>query len=64
MILAQREYKLFEEIRNNVLDEFKSLKKVSEEISVVDFIQSLSTCALENNYICPNIHEKYDLEII
>jgi DNA mismatch repair protein MutS len=62
-ILAQREYTLFEQIRQEILSYYPQIKKQSEEVAYIDFTQSLAISAIENTYVCPEIHAGYDLKI-
>lgn len=61
---ANREYEIFLEIRAEILDNFAEIKSVSDFVAKVDFLSCLSQLAYENNYIKPQISEKYDLKII
>lgn len=62
--LSSKEYDLFLYIRAEILNNFSEVKKVSEKISFIDFITSLSFVAYENNYSKPKITNNYELEII
>lgn len=62
--LFEREYELFWEICKEIGAGFLEVKKVSKNIATLDFLSNLSEIAYENNYIKPEIHEWYDLEIV
>jgi len=62
-LLAQREYEIFKDISNKILDKFKEIKKFSNFIWHLDFISSLWGVALDNNYTRPEIKDDYWLEI-
>lgn len=61
---SKREYDLFLDIREKILDSYIDIKNISEMWSNIDFITSLSIVAYENNYIKPNIWNNYDLKIV
>lgn len=61
--LYSREYELYGEIRNKVLDSFKDIKNLSRKVANIDMITSLSNVAYKNNYTRPTIGESYNLEI-
>ncbi|NVP17570.1 DNA mismatch repair protein MutS [Candidatus Gracilibacteria bacterium] len=61
---SKREYDLFLDIREKILDSYIDIKNISEMGSNIDFISSLSIVAYENNYVKPNISNKYDLKIV
>lgn len=63
-LLYEREYNLFKEVSNEILESFKEIKKISTNIANIDFISNLSQVAYENDYSKPLIWENYDLEII
>ncbi len=62
-ILSSLEYNLFSEIREKILNSFDDLREVSNNISNIDFITSLSKVAYKNNYSKPTISKKLDLQI-
>lgn len=64
MLLAQREYEIFLEVREKILWNFKQIKEFSNQIGYVDFICGLSTVAITNNYIKPEIHTGVELKIV
>lgn len=63
MIVAQKEYTLFEEIREKTLKSFHQLKQASANIAFIDFIQSLSSCSLEHRYVRPELYDGYEIKI-
>jgi DNA mismatch repair protein MutS len=61
---ATREYELFLEIREKILENFADIKKFAEISANVDFITSLSQIAYENSYTKPEITTNYNLKIL
>jgi len=61
--LSQREYEIFQEIREKILDWYSSIKNVSKDIAYIDFIISLSKVAYNNNYSKPKIYAWYNIDI-
>ena len=61
--LSEREYEIFCDIRETILDSFKSIKDLSKKTAFLDFGVSLSKVAYENNYCKPHIGKYYDLEV-
>lgn len=61
--LASREYEIFLNIREKILDSFVEVKEISEKIAFLDFMASLSEVAYLNNYTKPIITDGYDLSI-
>ena len=61
--LASREYEIFLNVREKILDSFAEVKKLSEKTAYIDFMSSLSNVAYLNNYSKPIITEVYDLNI-
>lgn len=62
--MAAREYELFLEIREEILWNYNSIKKVSDVSSNIDFLSSLSFVAYENDYIKPELSKNYSLNIV
>jgi len=62
-ILASLEYELFWKIRDSVLSNFDSIKKISFLSWYIDFASWLSEVAYRNNYCRPKITNKYELNI-
>jgi DNA mismatch repair protein MutS len=62
-LLYEKEYNLFKEISNEVLNSFKEIKEVSKNISNIDFLSNLSHIAYENNYIKPEISNNFEIDI-
>lgn len=60
---ASKEYEIFTDIREQVLDAFAPISQAGEQAAYIDFISSLSETAYKNNYNKPEIVEWYDLEI-
>ena len=55
--INETEYKIFEEIRNKVAENFSRVMSVSNIIAALDVIRSLAEIASTNNYIKPDINE-------
>ncbi len=62
-LLYQREYNVYREVCDQVLESFKPLKEVSNKVANLDFITNLAEVAYKNNYVKPKISKDYDLEI-
>jgi len=62
-ILSQLEYNLFLELREEILDKFDEIKKISKKWWYIDFGAGLAEVAYINNYSRPEINNKYSLEI-
>jgi len=61
---AEREYELFLDIREKILDNFNEIKEVSDNISYIDFIAWLSEVAYNSNYCKPELKDNYNLNIV
>jgi DNA mismatch repair protein MutS len=61
---AAREYELFLEIREKVLENLVDIRKFAEISANIDFLTSLSQVAYENGYKRPKITANYDLKIL
>jgi DNA mismatch repair protein MutS len=61
--LAEREYEIFLNVREKILEGFSDIKNLSEKISVIDFTSTNSFNAYKNNYCKPKISESYNLNI-
>jgi len=61
--LSLREYELFQEVRVEILNSYKQIKKLSDKISILDFEVSMANISYLNNYIRPKISKNYDLDI-
>jgi len=57
------EYSLFEDIRNRISNENERIKRSSEIIGKIDVLCSLAQVAEENNYVCPEVNEEYEIDI-
>lgn len=62
--MAEEEYRLFLDIREEIISEIWFFHKISKNISHIDFSSTLSSVAKSKNYIRPNLHEGFDVEII
>lgn len=63
-LLYEREYQLFGKIVSEIQENFSSLRKVSSQVAFLDYLTNLSYVAYENDYVKPEIHTWYDLEIV
>jgi len=61
---ASREYNIFLDIREKILDSYSVIKKTSDKSSNIDFLAWLATVAYNNNYIKPEITDKYNFEVV
>ena len=61
---AKKEYEIFLDIRENILEKFNVIKDVSEKTGYIDFIAWLSDLAYSSNYVKPEITENYDLKVV
>lgn len=61
--LYSREYEIFLNIREKILDNFAKIKQISEKTAFIDFTSCLAQVAYLNNYVCPEITNNYDLQI-
>lgn len=57
------EYKLFDEIRNAAAQETESIQENAQLISMLDCYQALAECAVDYNYIKPELNNSDILEI-
>lgn len=62
-LLVEREYQLFQGIREKVLNSFWLLKEESKKNGYLDFLCSLAEVAYDHNYVKPEMYEGYDLKI-
>ena len=58
------EYQLFDEIRNKVLEELLSIQEISDIISEIDILVSLTTLADKYHFIKPIFNDNHSVEII
>ncbi len=62
-ILSELEYNIFLNVRDEILDWFDDIKKISTKSGFIDFSTGLAEVAYKNNYSRPKISNKYDLKI-
>lgn len=62
--MANREYELFLELREHILDGFSDIKELSQKTANIDYIASLASVAYHNNYSRPQITPDYDIDIV
>ncbi|MBO6137483.1 MAG: DNA mismatch repair protein MutS [Lachnospiraceae bacterium] len=61
--LNQLEYVLFDEIRTSIASNVLRVQKTAAALAMLDFLQSLSYTAEQNNYVRPSINENGVLKI-
>ncbi|MCP4522827.1 MAG: DNA mismatch repair protein MutS [Candidatus Gracilibacteria bacterium] len=61
--LSSREYEIFTEVRESVLEGFDAIKNISEVSANIDMVSNFAFVAYENNYIQPKMIKKGDLII-
>ncbi len=61
---ANREYELFLDIREKILDSFNEIKDLWDNVSYIDFIWSMAYTAYYNNYSKPEINKNYDFQVL
>ncbi|MCD5385095.1 DNA mismatch repair protein MutS [Candidatus Gracilibacteria bacterium] len=61
---AEREYELFLNIREKILDNFNEIKNISDKIGFIDFEVGLAEVAYNFNYIKPKLDKNIDLKIL
>lgn len=62
-ILFLKEYEIFNQVCDELSNSFKYLKSISKNTWNLDFLSNLAEVAYKNNYVKPEIHEWYELEI-
>ena len=61
---SEKEYELFLNIREKILDNFSNIKTVWDNIWYIDFIASLSEIAYLWNYVKPKVYKNYNISVI
>ena len=61
---AEKEYEIFLNIRETILDSFDEIKQKSDVIAYLDFISGLSKTSLLYDYVKPKVNKKYDFNVI
>jgi DNA mismatch repair protein MutS len=62
--LFQKEYEIFSQVAKTVLEDFSQMKTISAQISHIDVMANFAQVAYENQYVQPEMHEGYDMEIV
>ena len=62
--LAQLEYELYVELRQELLEQHQRIIRTAKEVALLDMILSLAKVAQENQYIRPIIQKEGTLEIL
>jgi len=58
------EFKIYEEVRNEIIKEVEALQEYAKLIAMLDCYQSFAECAVEYNYCKPELNESDKIEII
>ena len=53
--LSSIEYEIFTKVREDILEEFDNIKKISEKSANIDFLSNMAYVAYENNYVQPKM---------
>ncbi len=61
---SEKEYEIFSEVRDLILNSFDEIKIIWEKIGYIDFLTWLSQVAYDFNYIKPKINDNYNLDIV
>ncbi|MDD2870809.1 MAG: DNA mismatch repair protein MutS [Candidatus Gracilibacteria bacterium] len=61
---SAREYEIFLEIRDQILNSFEEIKNIGDKTAYIDFISSMSYIAYYNNYTKPEINQNYDYQVL
>lgn len=61
---SAREYEIFLEIRDQILNSFEEIKNIWDKTAYIDFISSMSYIAYYNNYTKPEINQNYDYQVL
>jgi len=61
---AEREYKIFLDIREKILDSFNVITKVSDNISYIDFISNMAEVAYIYDYVKPEVDNMCNYEVL
>lgn len=64
VMLYQKEYELFKEVSGKILNQFSEIKKTSAHIAELDFYATMAHVAYEYDYVKPEIHTGYALDIV
>lgn len=62
--ITELEYELFIEIRDAVKQYIVPIQENSQILAILDVVQALAKVALDNNYICPEINDTTEIEIV
>lgn len=55
--LIELEYSLFQALREKVLAVLPRIQRTARAIGILDALLSLATVAVDNNYVCPQVHK-------
>ena len=61
---SEREYELFLELRDNLLNSFNEIKDLSDQTAFIDFIASMSEIAYSSNFVKPELNKNYEYQVI
>lgn len=62
--LSVVEFETFQNILNTIIDNTSRIKHTANIISIIDVFNSLASVALKKNYVCPNMNENGEINII
>jgi len=62
--MSEREYKIFLEIREEILTSFSYIKSLSEQVAHIDYIASSASVAYHNNFCLPELRDDFSMHII
>ena len=58
------EYEIFCQVRKAVANEYNRIQQTACAVAAADVLCSLAEVAVENNYVCPSMHDNSVIEII
>lgn len=58
------EYEIFCQVRKAVAKEYNRIQQTASAVAVSDVLCSLAAVAVENNYVCPSMHDNSVIEIV
>ncbi|ABZ85122.1 DNA mismatch repair protein muts [Heliomicrobium modesticaldum Ice1] len=61
--LTQLEYRLFTELRSSIEALLPQLQKTAEQVAHLDVFAALAQVAVEQGYVCPDIHDGTEIHI-
>ena len=58
------EYEIFCQVRKAVAAEYNRIQQTASAVAASDVLCSLASVAIENNYVCPNMHDNSVIDIV